>query len=328
MKGLPQEEVVRSPRNWREHLPGKPATCAIAVLLAFGLAGSSPRATGTDLCRLTSKAALSSCRKAAQSDLWLAIGKCDNLADPEARRSCRAQASVDVKDALDSCLDQHATRQEVCARLGGAPYDPVIDPADFVAVITNPYFPLTPGTTYIYEGQTAQGLEHNEVFVTHKTKAILGITCIEVRDRLTVNGELIEDTLDWFAQDVDGNVWYLGENAMEIAGGEIVDLAGSWEAGVDGAKPGIIMEAHPAVGDFYRQEFLLSEAEDVGEVLSTTQAVTVPAGSYERCLKTKDTSPLEPDAVEHKFYAAEVGLVLETDPTTGEKLELLEITTK
>ena len=140
--------------------------------------------------------------------------------------------------------------------------------------------------------------------MTHNTKVILGVTCIEVHDTVMVDGELTEDTLDWFAQDSAGNVWYFGENSKELEDGLVVSLEGSWMAGVDGAKPGIVMKASPAVGDFYRQEFSLENAEDLAEVVSLNESVTVPAGTFNNCLETEETSPLEPDALEHKFYSA------------------------
>jgi hypothetical protein len=302
----------------------------IAVLpCALLLAGPcvTPSLAVSDLCRLTSGAAVRSCRTGARSEGWLALGKCDNL-PPAARKACGQQASADTKDALKSCKDELDVRQAACKRLGPAPYDPVIDPANFVAMIDNPYFPLTPGTTFIYEGQTSQGLEHDEFFVTHNTRVILGVTCIEVHDTVKTNGELTEDTLDWFAQDKDGNVWYFGENTMELEGGLPVTLAGTFMAGVNGAKPGIVMEAHPAIGDFYRQEFDLGNAEDFAEVVSLTESATVPAGSFDHCLKTRETTPLEPDLLEDKFYAAGVGNLLTVDANTGERVELLRITTE
>jgi len=162
--------------------------------------------------------------------------------------------------------------------MGPQPYDPLIDPSNFVDKIDNPYFPLVPGTVFIYEGHTAGGLVHTEFFVTHKTAQILGVTAVEVHDTVTTNGELTEDTLDWFAQDRDGNVWYFGENTMELIGGRPSTLSGTFTAGVDRAKPGIIMEAHPKKGDFYRQEFDLGNAEDFADVKSLSDTVTVPAG--------------------------------------------------
>jgi hypothetical protein len=229
------------------------------------------------------------------------------------------QALADLKDARQSCREQHDVRQAACARLGEAPYDPVIDPSNFVAQIDNPDFPLTPGTTFIYAGQTTEGFEHDEFAVTHNTKVILGVTCVEVHDTVTLDGELTEDTLDWFAQDRDGNVWYFGENTHELEDGLITTIEGTFTAGVNGDKPGIIMKAHPAIGDFYRQEFSLENAEDFAETVSLTESVTVPAGSFTNCLKSKETTPLETDLLEYKFYAPGVGNVLTSmpEPETG-----------
>jgi hypothetical protein len=201
----------------------------------------------------------------------------------------------------------------------------VIDPANFSDKIDNPYFPLTPGTVFIYEGHTKDGFVHTEFFVTHKIKQILGVSTVEVHDTVTTNGELTEDTLDWFAQDKEGNVWYFGENTMELIEGRPSTLSGTFTAGVDGAKPGIIMEAHPAIGDFYRQEFALGNAEDFAEVKTLSDTVTGMAGTFTQCLRTRETTPLEPGLKEAKWYAPGVGNVLTKDLTTGEKSELVRI---
>jgi hypothetical protein len=297
------------------------------VVLVAGLANGARVAAGANVCRQTSQTVASSCQAGVRSDFLLAKAKCANLVDTATQKDCREQASADQKDAMRTCKDQHDARQAVCERLGEAPYDPVIDPANFVATIDNPFFPLTPGTTFIYEGQTHNAdFEHDEFFVTHNTKMILGVTCIEVHDTSKINGVLTEDTFDWFAQDKAGNVWYFGENARQLVDGEIVGVEGSWTAGVDGAKPGIVMEAQPAVGDFYRQEFALDTAEDVAGVLSLTESVTVLNDVVQNCLETEETSPLEPDALEHKFYCAGVGNVLTKDITANETLPLVQIT--
>jgi len=301
---------------------------ACAGLLALGLLPTLSAAKRFDACRGSTDALRDACTAGAQSDKALAIGKCDNLSSSDAVQACRAQAAADAKDARDTCGEQRKFRIAVCARLGPAPYKPAIDPANFVTTIDNPYSPLPPGTTYVYEGNTSEGLEHNEVAVTHNTRLILGVTCVEVLDTVVLNGELTERTLDWFAQDKDGNVWYFGENSEELAGGLVVDIGGSFTAGVDGAEPGIIMEAHPAVGDFYRQEFLLDEAEDLAEVLSLSESVNVPAGRFDHCLKTKETEAIDPSALENKFYAAGVGNVLTRDLVTGEVLPLVSIKTE
>jgi hypothetical protein len=295
------------------------------TILVFTLVKAEPAADQTNFCDRTAQAALTSCRRAAESDFWVAWGKCDNLSDPDVRRSCRNQASADLDDALQSCADQNDVRLGACDRFGPAPYDPVIDPPNFVAQVDNPYFPLTPGTTFIYEGQTQQGFEHDEFAVTHRTRVILGVRCVEVHDTVTTDGQLTEDTLDWFAQDIDGNVWYFGENTHELEHGLITTIEGTFMAGVNGDKPGIIMKAHPNIGDFYRQEFSLNNAEDFAETRSLTQTIHVPAGTFHNCLKSKETTPLEPDLLEYKYYAPGVGNVLTVDARTGDRAELVRI---
>lgn len=176
--------------------------------------------------------------------------------------------------------------------------------------INNPYFPLVPGTTFVYNATKNGHAEHDEVFVTHDTKLILGVACVVVRDTVSIGGQVTEDTLDWYAQDKDGNVWYMGEDSKVYKKGVVVDTSGSWEAGVDGAQPGYIMEGHPQVGDAYRQEYYAGVAEDMAQVLSLTASVSVPYGSWNgNALQTKEWSPLEPNVIEQKFYAPGVGMV-------------------
>jgi len=202
-------------------------------------------------------------------------------------------------------------------------YAPVINPGDFVAAVDNQLYPLVPGTVTTFEGDG----EVITVTVTSNPKTILGVNCIEVRDTATVGGEVTEDTFDWYAQDRDGNVWYFGEDTKEFEGGVVVSTEGSWEAGVDGAKPGIVMKAAPAVGDSYRQEYLACEAEDEADVLAVDEPVTVPAGSYEHCVKTHDYSALEPAVNEQKYYCPGVGVALEVNMNTGGRVELTSVTT-
>ncbi len=180
------------------------------------------------------------------------------------------------------------------------------DPTNF----TNPYFPLESGKTYKYENQTASGLERGELMVTEETKVVQSITCAVVHDRVWLNNVLIEDTYDWFAQDNLGNVWYFGENVNNYnPDGSFLDKHGSWEAGVAGAKPGIIMLSDPKVGMKYREEYLFNEAEDQAEVIAIGEAVTTPAGTFINCIKTRNFTELEPDAEENKWYAPKIGLV-------------------
>ena len=190
-------------------------------------------------------------------------------------------------------------------------YAPVIAPANFVAGVDNPFFPLKPGTTFVYEGKTGKGIEHNEVTVLSKTKKIMGVTCVVVHDTVSVGGKLEEATFDWYAQDKQGNVWYFGEDSKEYEDGRAVSTHGSWEAGVKGAQPGIIMKANPKIGDAYRQEYYKGEAEDMAAVLSLDEAAVVPYGAVGKLLMTKEWSALEPASdLEHKYYSSGIGLVL------------------
>jgi hypothetical protein len=192
------------------------------------------------------------------------------------------------------------------AYVEGAPFAPVIDPANFVEGIDHPFFPMEVGATFIFDGD-----EHVEVEVLAETKVVMGITATVVRDRVFEDCVLIEDTLDWYGQDAQGNVWYLGEETAEYENGEITTTAGSWEAGVDGALPGIVMLADPQAGDAYRQEFYEGEAEDIGEVTAVTGSVSVPAGDWSGSdvLVTEEWTPLEPDVRERKIYARGFGVV-------------------
>ena len=201
-------------------------------------------------------------------------------------------------------------------------YDPQIDPASFVSAVDNPLFPLAPGTKWTYTA----GEETIEVTVTNNKKDILGISCTEVRDTATVMGQVIEDTFDWYAQDSDGAVWYMGEDTKEYVNGMVTTTEGSWEAGVDGAKPGILIPASPMVGMEYRQEYYACHAEDMGGVLALDASATVPFGSYTGCLKTHDFTPLDPAADEEKYYCPGVGLVLTVDVKAQDREELVSMT--
>ena len=185
-------------------------------------------------------------------------------------------------------------------------YNPKINPPDFSSQVTNKYFTLTPGKKTVYEADTEDGLERIEVYVTDETKLVQGVETIIVWDRVWLNGELIEDTKDWYAQDKEGNVWYFGEDSKEMIDGKIVSYAGSWESSIDGAKPGIIMKANPLVGETYRQEYYVGEAEDMAKVLALSETVTVPFGTFNNCLKTKDWNPLVAGDEEYKYYCPDL----------------------
>jgi hypothetical protein len=206
-------------------------------------------------------------------------------------------------------------------------YNPPIDPANFTTRINNPFFPLKSGTVYTYRGTTDAGDESETVEVTRSTRVIMGVRTVEVLDTVFLNGALQEFTHDWYAQDLQGNVWYFGEDTKDYEGGGVVSTEGSWLAGVDGGLPGIIMEANPQVGDVYRQEYLKHVAEDMGEVISLDGVATVPYGSFSECVVTKDFSPLDKKSYEYKWYARGVGLVKSMDVQGGSDVsELASVT--
>jgi len=190
-------------------------------------------------------------------------------------------------------------------------YSPSIDPANFVSTIDNRYFPLEPGTGFHFTGARGTTPQTDDEIVTHKTKQILGITCTVVRDTVSEHGQAIERTFDWYAQDRQGNVWYMGERSLEREHGRFAVASDSWESGVNGARPGIIMPADPQPGDDYRQEYYPpGEALDEAHVIGFRGPFTVPTGTYKRALVTSEFSPLEPQT-EQKYYVAGLGEIQE-----------------
>lgn len=205
-------------------------------------------------------------------------------------------------------------------------YLPILNPDDFVDSITNTYLPFIPGKVYTYEGQTDEGKETTVVTVTSDKKTILGIDCIVVHDVVSLEGNIIEDTYDWYAQDINGNIWYLGEDSKEIENGVVVGTEGSWEAGVDGAQAGIVMPAVPLLGIPYRQEYYFNEAEDWGKVIETGLSLTINYGTFTDCIKTEEWTPLEPEILENKYYAPGIGVIKEVTIRGGiENVELINI---
>ena len=302
-----------------------------------------------DACDQTSEAALTACQFAAKEDYNLALGKCENVSERK-QDKCEADAKKEFYSALEECDEQFEARQDVCEEIGPEPYLPrgiksfrFIDAPD-----GNNYFPLplTP-TTYRYKSYDDDEITETIVVkVTNATREILGVTCRVVQDTV-YDGDAealkIEDTFDWYAEDADGNTWYFGEISQNFnEEGILENIDGSWTAGLEGAKPGIIMYDDPLAheGETYRQEFALSEAEDVATIVRIlskgefatevgyTDADDVPEvfgdGPF---LHTQDFTPLEPGVLEDKYYAHGVGMVLEVNPETGERVELVEMTT-
>jgi hypothetical protein len=211
---------------------------------------------------------------------------------------------------------------------GSAPVN--LNPANFTVDITNEYWPMAPGRRWTYIERDADGTEATAVVtVTEDTKVLAnGITARVVRDTVTRDGEITEDTFDFYAQDNEGNLWYLGEDTAEFDNGQMTSTAGSFEAGANGALPGIAVPAKPVAGMAYRQEYLKGEAEDNGEVLSTNEMAEVPTGMYRDALLTKDTTPLEPNSLEYKLYAKGVGPVMVLRASGGTtRTELIKLDT-
>lgn len=210
-----------------------------------------------------------------------------------------------------------------------ASYDPHLPPASgFSKRIDNPYFPLPVGRTLVYRGVENGKQELDRMHITGRTKVIAGITATVVSDNVYEPvGKLVEKTFDYYAQDERGNVWYLGEDSREFLPGGKVDPSGSWLAGRNGGKAGLIMEADPRVPDAYRQECLSGEAEDVAWVVGRGGSKTVPYGTFRPVLRSLEFSPLEPSIVDRKIYARGLGAIFEQQLAGGrETLSLVRVT--
>jgi hypothetical protein len=191
----------------------------------------------------------------------------------------------------------------------GPPYHPKIEPASFTTNFSNRYWPLKPGATWTYDGTKDGQPEHVVVVVTKTPRTVYGVRCLTVVDTVTINGSLEEKTTDWYAQDRTGAVWYFGEDSKDYKNGVVSSTQGTWEAGVDGALPGVIIQGAPKPGPTYRQEYRPGVAEDMARVLTTSAVQTVPAGTFHGVVETYDTDPLNPDKKETKFFAPGVGPV-------------------
>jgi hypothetical protein len=193
-------------------------------------------------------------------------------------------------------------------------------------MVDNPLFPLRPGTVFVFEVKDDGRILADTIRVLHETKRVAGVIATIVHDRVSRAGVIIEDTYDWYAQDTSGTVWYLGEDTKEYRDGNVASTSGSWQAGVGGARAGIVMRAKPKVGDTYRQEYRKGVAEDMGRVVRVDDTLTVRAGRFARCVSTDDWSPLEPKVKERKTYCPGVGLVREFLLSGGsERSELLTV---
>lgn len=332
--------VGRSAQEIATDRAGLGALLGTAILAGLLVA---PPALAMNWCSRTARKALNACHSELEDDLWIAIGNCIYVADVDERRECKDEARSEAEEAAEECEDQYDARLELCGDLGEDRYDPDFDPADFETVFTNlnPYLPLAVGNQWVFEG----GDETITVEVLDKTKLIEGVTCVVVNDLVEEDGEKIEDTDDWYGQASNGDVHYCGEIALNFETfvgddpeePELVDIEGSWKAGREFARPGVLAFAAPQVGTVFRQEYALGEAEDVAEILSIDYGFGsdpeldefVPEDLADLlcdndCVVTRDFTPLEPGAEERKYWAPGVGLFLEVDPETGETTQLVD----
>ena len=322
-------------------------TCAVLASL-----GDSQTSAQSDdypgnrrFCTGTATAMFEACRSNVEPDNWKAVAICTNLEDDEEREDCFDDIAEERREAGHLCHAQLAARHALCDALGEDRYDPDFDPAlfenDFTRLTrSNRYYPLTAG----YRWDFVAPDETITVEVLNKMKLVEGVSCIVVNDKVSVDGKVVEDTNDWIAQARDGDVYYCGEEVRDLetfAGDappdpELVSIDGSFKAGRDGDKAGILFRGAPVRGDVYRQEFSLGNAEDVAEVLSTTYAYGrdreldrfVPKQLADLlcpgdCVVTKEYTPLEPGTVELKYYAARIGKFLEVNPDTGKVVRLV-----
>ena len=274
-------------------------------------------------------------------DLFETTAICADIGDNNDRADCEAEVAVEAEENADECEARFDARLALCADLNDAAHDPAFGPAfaaSFVdpltiggAVTPNPWFPLVTGNHWVYEGDG----ETIDVVVTAETKLIDGITCVVVVDTASDEGVVVEITRDWYAQDVDGNVWYCGEIAknFEIFEGddpetpELVDIDGSWKSGRDGSEAGMLLPFDPQPGTVIRQEVAYGEAEDVIRIESVSETESAPGGACAGdCLLTTDFTPIEPDVEENKYYAPGIGLIVEIDVETGDRVELASFT--
>lgn len=212
------------------------------------------------------------------------------------------------------------------AGVAGEPYNPVINPKEFTTRIDNKFFYMPVGKKMIYEAKTEDGIERIEISITGEKRRIMGVETLVYLDREYLNGQLVEETKDFIAQDKNGNVWYFGEDVDNYENGKLKDHAGAWRAGISNAKPGIWIKAKHVVGDSYRQEYLKGKAEDMAKIVAVGQTVVTKAGTFEGCTKTYDWTPLDPESKEHKYYCPKVGgVVLIEDIISGERLELVKV---
>jgi hypothetical protein len=321
------------------------------ILAIVALAATAPALAGRGHdddddgpCSRTASAVFAACRAEITDDYWIAIANCINgEGSPSARAQCRDEAREERAAAADECREQREARNDLCDALGQERYAPDFDPGEFQTTFDNrnPYWPLAVGNSWVYEG----GDETITVEVLNETKLIEGVTCIVVNDLVAVDGEPVEDTDDWYAQAINGDVWYAGEISQDFelfAGdnpqvAELVEIEGSWKTGRDDALPGVVMFGDPVPGTVYRQEISLGNAEDAAEIVSDSycydgddpelddlvpqELADLLCGDCD-CVVTREFTPIAPGVDALKYYSPLVGLFLEVEE--GEIVRLTE----
>jgi hypothetical protein len=316
----------------------------VIVASVFGLASGHVLA-GNNFCTQTAQEAFRACQNEVQDSFFRARGICINESDNAERADCFDNASAARQEGTRLCGKQQTARRDVCASLGENRYEPAFEPALFDNDFThltrpNRYFPLRIGNRWQYSGSESVAIE-----VLNETKLIEGVTCIVVRDLVTVDGVPTEDTNDWFAQAKNGDVYYCGEEVKDFETfegdnpeiPELVSIDGSFKTGRNGDEPGIAFQGSPMRGQGYRQEFSLGNAEDIAQVLSTTYAFGanteldqfVPRLLAQRlcssgnCIVVKEFTPILPGVFERKYYAPGIGLFFSVHADTGEATQLV-----
>ncbi len=301
-------------------------------------------------CAASSQSLFLACGFDVKEGYLNGLAICSDTNSQFAAEDCFESVAEERQEDSEECSDVFEARLELCEKLDDAPHevpfgeefaDNFVDPLEIgITVDPNPWFPLVQGNVWVYEssGLDEDGEEVEEtvtVTVTEAVKLIEGIPCLVVNDIVVEDGEVIEDTDDWFAQDTEGNVWYCGEISRnkELFDGdepevpELVDIEGSWKSGREGAEAGMLLPFFPVVGQVIRQELLLGDAEDVIEIESLEGSESASAASCDgNCLVTLDYTPLEPGELENKYYVSGIGMIVETKPGSSERLELVEFT--
>ncbi len=321
---------------------------AVGMFFMFtALMGNTEGQSQDDFCSQTARSLFDACKTEVKAEAFKKTAICLNISNPQQRRECFDEIENVREESMQLCREQRSGRLEACKSLGEARYDPDINPAFFDSDFTNltkpnPYFPLRIGNQWEYRG----GNEVNKLEVLNQTKLIAGVRCVVVRDQVFKNGDLAENTDDWFAQAKDGNVWYFGEEVKDYQSfsgdtprnPELVSIDGSFKWGHEGDKGGLFFFFSPKVGDAYLEEFSLANAEDVTIILSSTYRFgsnaeldqLVPRPLAERfcaagdCVVTKNFSLLEPGIFARKYYARGIGVFLEVKPETATAVQIVD----